>query len=69
MQIDFDLDERVNQRELRFARLVSAGENGIVETPFDMQNLEPGFDRNQHLVLDECGDDLLLFLNITDSRE
>lgn len=66
-----ELDEVLGTSDLdaRYARLVSAGQNGILETPTGSDNIIPGNDPLTELTLSECGDDLVLFLQVPDTRE
>ena len=68
LQIDFDDDGFVDQNESKFVRLVSGGPNGQIETPSDMDNMEPGGDEFSQLTRSECGDDLVMFLRVPDNR-
>jgi hypothetical protein len=55
--------------EVQYARLVSAGSNGILETPVGASNISPGANAGTELTLSECGDDLVLFLQSADLRQ
>ncbi len=68
MQVDFDDDGQVNAEESRYMRLVSAGPNGRIDTPQDPANMEPGH-HDQALTMSDCGDDLVVFLQVPDSRQ
>ena len=61
----------VDSTEARHARIVSAGENGIFDTPFDTNNMIPGdgVGANPELTLAECGDDIVLFFRVADERQ
>lgn len=69
LQIDFDGDSKISREEAKYARLVSAGRNQILETPYNVLNQIPGSNALNQLTLKECGDDLVLFLQINDLRE
>ena len=68
MQADFDKDGTVDATESKFMRVVSAGPNGEIETPDDVENMKPGEHTNGELTLSECGDDLVMFLRYPDYR-
>lgn len=68
IQIDFDKDGVVNPTESKFIRVVSAGPNGEIETPDDIENMKPGENISSELTLSECGDDLVMFLRYPDYR-
>lgn len=68
IQSDFDKDGVVNPIEAKYIRVVSAGANGEIETPDDVDNMKPGVDSNSELTLSECGDDLVMFLRYPDYR-
>ena len=69
LQVDFDDDGTVDPTESKYIRVVSAGPNGQIETPADATNMKPGEDQVNELTLDECGDDLVLFLRFPDNRK
>ena len=48
---------QIPSNDFRYARLVSAGKNGVLETPRDVLTGGP---------ISERGDDLVLFLNRSD---
>ncbi len=50
-------------------RIVSAGPNGTVDTPSDVNNMKPGSDTQRELTLDKCGDDLVMFVKVPDFRQ
>jgi hypothetical protein len=68
LQVDFDEDGEVDPEESRYIRLVSGGPNGKIDTPGDAANMQPGKDERQTLTMDDCGDDLVLFLCVPDER-
>lgn len=68
LQVDFDEDGQVDPTESKYIRVVSAGPNGQIETPADTGNMIPGKDEISELTLNECGDDLVLFIRIPDRR-
>jgi len=69
IQVDFDEDGTITQTESQFIRIVSAGENGLIETPLGEENMKPGTDESQELTLEECGDDLVMFVQVPDLRQ
>ncbi|MEZ6094006.1 MAG: hypothetical protein R3C03_07170 [Pirellulaceae bacterium] len=69
LQIDFDEDGEINQTESQYARVVSSGPNGLFETPGDLSNMKPGRDSVRELTMEECGDDVVLFLRTPDIRQ
>jgi competence protein ComGC len=69
LQVDFDKDGTINQMESKYIRVVSAGPNGLIETPDDSANMKPGKDEVSELTLSECGDDMVLFLRFPDNRK
>lgn len=69
LQIDFDGNVEVQPEEARYARLVSAGPNGRLETPMSLSKKVPGKNKTSELTLNDCGDDLVLFLQVADLRE
>ena len=69
LQIDFDNNGQIDQNESKYARVVSAGPNGKIDTPADTQNMEPGSDDAKHLTRSECGDDLVMFMRVPDNRQ
>ena len=68
IQVDFNGDGMVSLQEMQHLRIVSAGENGRIDTPADQSNMKPGEDADSELTLSECGDDVVLFVSIPDSR-
>lgn len=68
LQVDFDKDGEVSSTESKFIRVVSAGPNGEIETPDDVDNMKPGQNTGSELTLAECGDDLVMFLRYPDYR-
>lgn len=69
LQIDFDGDGNVDQKESNFVRLVSAGPDGTIDTPVARTKMEPGADESLQLTLPECGDDIVMFLRVPDFRK
>ena len=87
IQIDFDNNGQIdgapnyfasvgiaNGNEATFARLVSAGEDGIVDTPLNVPKMPPsGFAASLGLAFGlthaDCGDDIVLFFQIPDTRQ
>lgn len=72
MQIDVNADGVVDAFDLRYARLVSAGPDGILQTPVGSGVAVPGADPGSHLTLSEFGedyDDLVLFFRTADVRQ
>jgi len=61
--VDYDGDGVPDGNEADFARLVSAGPNGILDTPYDPNHVLP-----ENLTSDEYVDDILLFLRRADTR-
>ncbi len=68
IQVDFDGSGDVSSTEARYARLVSAGPDGQVDTPDDAANMVPGSNSATQLTLAECNDDIVLFLRLPDTR-
>ena len=68
IQVDFDGDGVVSLEESQYIRIVSAGENGKIETPADKSNMMPGVKADSELTLSECGDDVVLFVSVPDNR-
>ncbi len=68
LQVDFDSDGDVDDEEVKYIRVVSAGPNGEIETPLDPFNMRPGTNE-QSLTLDDCGDDLVMFFSVPDIRQ
>ncbi len=68
LQVDFNENGEVDPTESKYIRVVSAGPNGQIETPADSGNMKPGKDESRELTIDECGDDLVMFIQIPDSR-
>jgi prepilin-type N-terminal cleavage/methylation domain-containing protein len=64
---DADGDGFNSPEDLRHARLVSAGDDGVIDTPrTDAESVAPG---NAHLPwLPQCNDDLVLYLRVADVR-
>lgn len=62
IQVNFDGGE-VTAAEAQYARLVSAGANEVLDTPYDTNNMQP-----EALTKDEYADDLVLFLRTADTR-
>jgi hypothetical protein len=69
LQIEFDGVLGVSAQECMYSRLISAGPNGVIDTPKDLANMIPGADLLTTLTLAECGDDRLIFLKTSDDRE
>lgn len=69
LQIDFDGVAGITSFEVQYCRLVSAGPNNILETLTTAGNIVPGNDMSTELTLSECGDDLVLFLQVADLRQ
>lgn len=69
LQIDFDEDGQVDKTEAKYVRVVSAGPNGEIETPADVDNMKPGVNEISELTRAECGDDLVMFLRVPDNRK
>lgn len=69
LQVDFDDDGTIDQNESRYIRLVSGGPNGVIDTPDDVSNMQPGKDESNALTLEDCGDDLVYFLCVPDQRQ
>jgi hypothetical protein len=63
--VDYDGDGLADGNEADFARLVSAGPNGIIDTPSNMAKVVPG----TQLTLTDCSDDIVLFLRVADRRQ
>ncbi len=68
LQIDFDSNGEVSEEESKYIRVVSAGPNGQIDTPFDQSNMKPGDNVDGSLTMEECGDDLVIFLCVPDTR-
>ncbi len=68
LQIDFDRNGEIDENEMKYARIVSAGPNGRIDTPCNPQKMKPG-STGFGLSLNDCGDDLVIFLSIPDTRE
>ncbi|MEL7499455.1 MAG: prepilin-type N-terminal cleavage/methylation domain-containing protein [Planctomycetota bacterium] len=68
IQIDFDKDGTVDPTESKYIRVVSAGPNGEIDTPDDVENMKPGENSSSELTLSECGDDVVMFLRYPDYR-
>jgi type II secretory pathway pseudopilin PulG len=69
LQIEMDGVSGRSEAEGKYARLVSAGPNGRIDTLVGSRNLIPGGVSTLHLSLAECGDDLVYFLRTADTRE
>ena len=69
LQVDFDKNGAVDPIESKYIRVVSAGPNGEIETPDDIENMKPGENETNELTLSECGDDLVMFLRYPDYRK
>ncbi len=69
IQVDFDDSKVVDSGEAMYARLVSAGPNEIYETTL-AAGIVPGdgVPANE-LSLAECGDDIVVFFRVADTRE
>lgn len=65
---DVNGNGQLDDGDVRYARLVSAGENEVFETE-DSDGYVPGFDPAIHLTLAECGDDVVIFFRVADTRE
>jgi type II secretory pathway pseudopilin PulG len=71
LQVDYDGNGSVNpadDEEAKYARLVSAGPNGVVDTPYDYANRIPSEDGATNLTEAESGDDIVIFLRVQDTR-
>ena len=70
IQIDFDGNNIVDFQELKYARLVSPGQDGVLDTQVSDGYL-PGdnIPAATEIDMDECGDDIVLFFRIADTRE
>ncbi len=53
-----DLDPAWSDEERRYARLVAAGQDGVIQTPDD----------SGYPAMTQCGDDLVLYLRVADLR-
>ncbi len=69
LQVDFNEDGVVDREESMYMRIVSAGPNGMVETPADVKSMKPGANADRELTLEKCGDDLVMFVKIPDYRQ
>jgi len=69
LQVDFDQDGIVTDTEARYARIVSAGVNGVIDTPATTSDMRPGTNSAQELTLSESGDDIVVFLRTADTRQ
>ena len=67
---DINENSKIDRSELQYARLVSAGADGILDTvESNLEDYIPGgSDPSTGLTLEECGDDVLLFFFIADTR-
>ncbi len=67
---DINQNSKIDRSELQYARLVSAGADGILDTvESNLEDYIPGgSDPSTGLTLEECGDDVLLFFFIADTR-
>ncbi len=68
LQADFDLNGEIDKTEFKYARIVSAGSNGVFETPLNSKKMVPGITKAS-LGLADCGDDLVLFISVPDTRQ
>lgn len=70
IQVDFDNNGTLTADEVRYARLVSGGENGTVDTPL-LGGYIPGDNSPAatEISLAECGDDIVLFFRVSDTRQ
>ncbi len=68
---DTDADAVMDGNDITYARLVSNGPNGILETAQEnTTKYDPsGSEGSAPLTLDDCGDDLLLFFFVADKRQ
>ncbi|MEL6898636.1 MAG: prepilin-type N-terminal cleavage/methylation domain-containing protein [Planctomycetota bacterium] len=68
---DINGDSIMDRDDIQFARMVSNGEDGVLDTlTQDTQNYIPGgADPTSALTLDECGDDVILFFFVADTRQ
>jgi len=68
---DTNNDSVMDRNDITYARLVSAGENGVLETAQEKTTkYDPGgIDPATTLTLNDCGDDLLLFFFVGDTRQ
>jgi hypothetical protein len=69
LQVDFNGDGVVDQEESQYMRIVSAGPNGTVDTPSDVNNMKPGRNSERELTLEKCGDDMVMFVKVPDYRQ
>ena len=69
VQVDFDGNNNLTSEEVRYARLVSLGPDGVLQTPLTTNDMIPGDDAGTELALSECGDDIVLFFFVADARE
>ena len=70
IQIDFDGNGVVDSYEAKYARLVSSGQDGVLDTQVTDGYL-PGDNVPVATEIDmhECGDDIVLFFRVADTRE
>ena len=68
---DLNSDSLISRDEIHYARLVSNGEDGKLDTAENETTdfIPGGTTPATALTLAECGDDLLLFLYVTDTRQ
>lgn len=67
---DINGDSMIGRDEIQYARLVSNGENGVLDTleSHTEDYIPGGADPATSLTVDECGDDVLLFFFVADTR-
>lgn len=70
IHVDFDDDGLLTETEVRYARLVSLGENGVLDAEPD-DGFVPGDNdpADNEISLEECGDDIVLFFRVADTRQ
>ena len=70
IQIDFDGNHVVDPYEAKYARLVSSGQDGVLDTQVTDGYL-PGdnIPASTEIDMNECGDDIVLFFRVADTRE
>ncbi len=69
IQVDFLVPAgTINSTEAQYARLVSRGANGTLETEESDGYIPDDNSSPEELSFDECGDDLVLFFRVEDTR-
>ena len=70
IQVDFDENSVVNAAEAEYARLVSPGPDGVYDTVLS-DGFIPGDDMpaDTEINMAECGDDIVLFFRVADTRQ